>query len=189
MLEQVIPLSPIQERIQRPALPDLLVTLQLRPIEVPPPVFFAAVEPDSLSEEKNVEESLALLLREDPSLHITVDEESRQMLLSGMGELHLEIARDRLVNDFKAKASMGNIEIGYRECVLSRSFQQSVVFDREVAGKRGKAGCEATISPAETPADLETSVERDGNMITVSLQTASYQRPGRNLTTASRIAS
>ena len=153
--------------------PGSLSTLQLRPIEVPPPVFFAAVEPDSLSEEKNVEDSLALLLREDPSLHVTVDEESRQMLLSGMGELHLEIARDRLVNDFKAKASMGNIEIGYRECVLSGSFQQSVIFDREIAGKRGKAGCEATISPAEIVADLETSVERDGNMITISLHTAS----------------
>jgi elongation factor G len=155
--------------------PGSLSTLQLRPIEVPPPVFFAAVEPDSLGEEKNVEESLALLLREDPSLHITVDEESRQMLLSGMGELHLEIARDRLVNDFKAKASMGNIEIGYRECVLSGSFQQSVVFDREVTGKRRKAGCEATISPAETAADLGNSVERDGNIITVSLLTASIK--------------
>ncbi len=157
--------------------PGSLGSLQLRPIEVPPPVFFAAVEPDSLSEEKNVEDSLALLLREDPSLHITVDEESRQMLLSGMGELHLEIARDRLVNDFKAKASMGNIEIGYRECVLSGSFQQSVVFDREVAGKRGKAGCEAIISSAETLADLEKSAERDGNTITVSIQTASIKDP------------
>lgn len=153
--------------------PGALATLQLRPIDVPPPVFFAAIEPDSLSEEKNVEDSLALLLREDPSLHITVDDESRQMLLSGMGELHLEIARDRLVNDFKAKASMGNIEIGYRECVLSGSFQQSVVFDREVAGKRAKAGCSAVISPTETPADFDNSVQRDGNMVTVSLETAS----------------
>jgi elongation factor G len=157
--------------------PGTLNKLQLRPIEVPPPVFFAAIEPDSLSEEKNVEDSLALLLREDPSLHITVDEESRQMLLSGMGELHLEIARDRLVNDFKAKASMGNIEIGYRECVLSKSFQQSFVFDREVAGKRGKAGCEAIISPAEGLADLENTVERDGNIITVALQTTSNTDP------------
>jgi elongation factor G len=155
--------------------PGSFGSLQLRPIEVPPPVFFAAIEPDSLSEEKNVEESLTLLLREDPSLHITVDEESRQMLLSGMGELHLEIARDRLVKDFKAKASMGSIEIGYRECINSGSFQQSIVFDREVAGKRGKAGCGVIISPSETPANIEDSVERDGNRITVSLQTESIK--------------
>ena len=65
------------------------------------------------------------------------------MLLSGMGELHLEIARDRLVNDFKAKASMGNIEIGYREYVVSESSPHHIIFDREVAGKKGKAGCTA----------------------------------------------
>lgn len=158
--------------------PGSLNSLQLRPIEVPPPVFFAAVEPDSLSEEKNVEESLALLLREDPSLHITVDEESRQMLLSGMGELHLEIARDRLVNDFKTKASMGNIEIGYRECVIAGTFHQSFVFEREVAGKKGKAGCEAMISPSDSTIDPETEVNRDGNAITVSVQTASEKYPG-----------
>jgi elongation factor G len=157
--------------------PGSLGALQLRPIEAPPPVFFAAVEPDSLSEEKNVEDSLALLLREDPSLHVTVDEESRQMLLSGMGELHLEIARDRLVNDFKAKASMGNIEIGYRESVIAGSFQQSLVFDREIAGKRGKAGCEVFISPRDATVDPETSIERDGNIITVALHTTSIKDP------------
>jgi elongation factor G len=157
--------------------PGAINKLQLRPIEVPPPVFFAAVEPHSLSEEKSVEDTLALLLREDPSLHVNVDEESRQMLLSGMGELHLEIAKDRLVNDFKAKASMGNIEIGYRESVVSGSFEQHFVFDREVAGKRGKAGCRATISPIDTEVDLETTVEQEGNTITVSLQTSSSENP------------
>ncbi|RAL62118.1 hypothetical protein DID88_002604 [Monilinia fructigena] len=110
-------------------LPPLNI-LQLRPIEVPPPVFFAAIEPHSLSEEKNVAEILQLLLREDPSLHVNIDAESGQMQLSGMGELHLEIAKDRLVNDFKAKATMGNIEIGYRECVLSSTSPQRYIFDR-----------------------------------------------------------
>ncbi|KZZ94099.1 elongation factor G [Ascosphaera apis ARSEF 7405] len=91
----------------KPTPPQPLNTLQLRPIDVPSAVFFASVEPHSLSEEKHLHEALALLLREDPSLHVTQDEESGQTLLSGMGELHLEIARDRLVKDMKAKASMG----------------------------------------------------------------------------------
>lgn len=148
--------------------PPPLNTLQLRPIDVPPPVFFAAIEPHSLGEEKNVAEILALLLREDPSLHVHVDEESGQMLLSGMGELHLEIARDRLVNDFKAKATMGNIEISYRECVLSRTTTHRSVFDRDVAGKRGKAGCVASIKPIEEPGlSPNSTVERDGNKITI----------------------
>ncbi|KAJ8067934.1 hypothetical protein OCU04_003516 [Sclerotinia nivalis] len=150
--------------------PPPLNVLQLRPIDVPPPVFFAAIEPHSLSEEKNVAEILQLLLREDPSLHVNVDEESGQMQLSGMGELHLEIARDRLVNDFKAKATMGNIEIGYRECILSPTSTHRYIFDREVAGKKGKAGCEASISPDEQPLeDSDHTMHIDGNTITIRI--------------------
>lgn len=149
--------------------PAPLNTLQLRPIDVPPPVFFAAIEPHSLSEERNVKDILQMLLREDPSLHVNVDEESGQMLLSGMGELHLEIARDRLVNDFKTKATMGNIEISYRECVLTLSTPQRVLFDREVAGKKGKAACSAIIEPFDelAPKKTDYTVERDGNHITL----------------------
>jgi elongation factor G len=149
--------------------PAPLNTLQLRPIDVPPPVFFAAIEPHSLSEERNVREILHMLLREDPSLHVNIDEESGQILLSGMGELHLEIARDRLVNDFKAKATMGNIEISYRECVLAPSETHRILFDREIAGKKGKAACSASIEPFEEFASLKQdhTVIRDGNHITL----------------------
>ena len=162
--------------------PPPLNSLQLRPIDVPPPVFFAAIEPHSLSEEKNVADILQILLREDPSLHVNVDEESGQMLLSGMGELHLEIARDRLVRDFKAKATMGSIEISYRECVLSGTSIHRFVFDREVAGKRGKASCEASISPLEEPrSDTDYTVLRDGNAITIRIRTTSLDEGGLSL--------
>lgn len=154
--------------------PEPLNTLQLRPITVPPPVFFASVEPHSLSEEKRLQDSLAMLLREDPSLHVTVDEDSGQTLLSGMGELHLEIARDRLLNDLKAKASMGRIEIGYRECPLAASGPVTQIFDKEIAGRKGKAGCTATVEPFDpdsSPAVDESSalsVEiSDGNQIVI----------------------
>ncbi|KAI5303011.1 Ribosome-releasing factor 2, mitochondrial, partial [Ascosphaera atra] len=96
----------------KPVPPHPVDTLQLRPIDVPPAVFFASVEPHSLAEEKHLHEALQILLREDPSLHVSLDEESGQTLLAGMGELHLEIARDRLVKDLKAKAQMGSISIG-----------------------------------------------------------------------------
>ncbi|PGH34071.1 translation elongation factor G [[Emmonsia] crescens] len=157
--------------------PEPLNKLQLRPIDVPPPVFFASLEPDSLSEEKHLHETLALLLREDPSLHVTIDEDSGQTLLSGMGELHLEIARDRLVNDFKAKASMGQIEIGYRECISGTSSLMTKVFDKEIAGRKGKAGCTALVEPfnpdeydgehIESPENFLLDEKRDGNRITI----------------------
>ncbi|KAI9696467.1 MAG: Ribosome-releasing factor 2, mitochondrial [Candelina mexicana] len=160
--------------------PAPLNVLQLRPIDVPPPVFFASVEPESSSAEKQVRETLELLLREDPSLQVRIDGDSGQTLLSGMGELHLEIAHDRLVNDFKAKASMGRIEIGYRECILSPSSQETRMFDRDVAGRKGKAGCSACVAPSTAEA-VNTShstentdiASRDGNLITVSFPTLS----------------
>ena len=146
--------------------PEPLHTLQLRPIAVPPPVFFAGVEPHSLSEEKKLQESLALLLREDPSLQVTVDEDSGQTLLSGMGELHLEIARDRLLNDLKAKASMGRIEIGYREAPLGASAPLTKIFDKEIAGRKGKAGCTAIVEPWDPYTD--SSPNEDNNTFSIT---------------------
>ncbi|KAJ4369529.1 Ribosome-releasing factor 2, mitochondrial [Didymella sp. IMI 355093] len=116
-----------------------LNTLQLRPINVPPPVFFTSIEPHSLSEQNHVHESLAILLREDPSLHLSIDEESGQTHLAGMGDLHLEIARDRLLNDFKAKARIGKIEIGYRETITSTTSPYTYELDKPIAGKQAKA--------------------------------------------------
>jgi elongation factor G len=151
--------------------------MQLKPINVPPPVFFVGVEPNSLSEEKHIKESLNLLLREDPSLHVSIDEESGQTHLAGMGELHLEIARDRLVNDLKAKARIGKIEIGYRETVTmpSGAIQKIVEFD--VASKMSKAGCSINIEPRaeESPSnsdDMLLTVElHDNNRLCISSPT------------------
>src|SRR5690606_13977936 len=153
--------------------PEPLGTLQLRPIDVPPPVFFANLEPQSLSEEKPMMDAVSLLLREDPSLHVTVDEDAGQTLLSGMGELHLEHARDRLVNDLKAKASMRRIEIGYRECPLSASNPVTKTFDKEIAGRKGKASCTAMVEPfdeAAATSEFEDTIfvaTHDGNQIVI----------------------
>ena len=129
-----------------------LDTLQLRPINVPPPVFFTSIEPHSLSEQKHVQESLAILLREDPSLHLSVDEESGQTHLAGMGDLHLEIARDRLLNDFKAKARIGKIEIGYREAITTPAPSYTHNLDKPIAGKTAKATIAASTEPIDDSA-------------------------------------
>ncbi|KAK3060096.1 hypothetical protein LTS18_009375 [Coniosporium uncinatum] len=155
--------------------PAPLDTLQLRPIDVPPPVFFTSVEPNSLSEEKNVYDTLNLLLREDPSLHLAQDAESGQTHLSGMGELHLEIARDRLIQDFKAKATIGKIEIGYREHLLGASPTITEKVDREIAGKITRACCTIAVTPLDDTAELpeinENHAQRlymsDNNVLTI----------------------
>ncbi|KAJ4363512.1 Ribosome-releasing factor 2, mitochondrial [Neocucurbitaria cava] len=140
-----------------------LNTLQLRPINVPPPVFFTSIEPHSLSEQKHVQESLGILLREDPSLHLSVDEESGQTHLAGMGDLHLEIARDRLLIDFKAKARIGRIEIGYREMISTSTAPYTYDLDKPIAGKPTKASITASVEPIDVsiivPGQEEIQVE------------------------------
>ncbi|PVI04614.1 P-loop containing nucleoside triphosphate hydrolase protein [Periconia macrospinosa] len=137
--------------------PGILKTLQLRPINVPPPVFFTSIEPNSRSEQKHVEESLGILLREDPSLHLSVDEESGQTHLAGMGDLHLEIARDRLINDLKAKARIGKIEIGYREAIKGSTAPSTYILDRPIANKPAKAAITVSITPKATQGDHNKS--------------------------------
>jgi elongation factor G len=127
--------------------PGGLKSLQLKPINVPPPVFFTSIEPHSLSEQKHVQECLAILLREDPSLQLSVDEESGQTHLAGMGDLHLEIARDRLLNDYKAKARIGKIEIGYRETITSSTSPNTFILDKPIASKPAKAGITVALTP------------------------------------------
>ncbi|KAI4215397.1 MAG: hypothetical protein LQ351_002297 [Letrouitia transgressa] len=154
--------------------PEPLNTLQLRPIEVPPAVFFSSIESHNLGEEKTVKNALALMIREDPSLQLSEDEESGQTLLSGMGEFHLEIARDRLVNDLKAKATMGKIDISYREAICHPSTLETAFFDREIGGKRARAGCTASVFPISenehhesTLDDAGFSLLEDGNRISI----------------------
>lgn len=91
----------------------------VNPIIVPPPVFSISLEPRTSGDKRSMDEALEIILREDPSLKVTVDEENGQTLLSGMGELHLEIARDRL-RDLKAKLEIGEIMVSYKETVLER---------------------------------------------------------------------
>ncbi|KKY23345.1 putative translation elongation factor [Diplodia seriata] len=161
--------------------PAPINSLQLRPIVVPPPVFFTSVEPYSLSEEKHLADTLAILLREDPSLSVTLDSESGQTHLAGMGELHLEIACGRLLNDFKAKASTGSIEISYREAVTTASGPCTEFFSREVGGKPARAGCTASVSPLDTSEaaaldDVERAAEQEDDPHTTILPLDSHNR-------------
>ncbi|KAF9938708.1 Ribosome-releasing factor 2, mitochondrial [Mortierella alpina] len=122
--------------------------LALSGIKVPSPVFFASVEPISTSDEKPVEEAIKALIREDPSLGVRVDEETGQTLLGGMGELHLEVAKDRLVSDFKVKAEMGRMRISFKETMRGTGVVSEVPqweYDREVLGKRGRARVGVTV--------------------------------------------
>ncbi|RKP04681.1 hypothetical protein THASP1DRAFT_20864, partial [Thamnocephalis sphaerospora] len=156
---------------------------QLEGVALPPPVFFCAIEPESSADEKPLQEALACLLLEDPSLRVSQDVESGQTLLSGQGELHLEVVGDRLRRDFRVRADMGKVRISYRE-TAGQPATTVLVYDREVLGKRGRATMSVTVLPL--PADEVTGrpmlpeieddmaeaplvVNADGNAVTVDL--------------------
>lgn len=146
--------------------------LQLSNIDIPSPAFFSAVEPASVSDEEAVETALKNLVREDPSLKVWTDEESGQLLVSGMGELHLEIVKDRLINDFKVKADMGKMRISYRETCQSAA-EARAEYDKEVMGKRARAACRVEISPLHQQEEVEQTLEEgwilnSGNQLSVS---------------------
>ncbi|KAK6336143.1 Ribosome-releasing factor 2, mitochondrial, variant 2 [Orbilia brochopaga] len=160
-------------------IPDPLTdaTLQLRPIDVPPPVFFASLEPNTQADERGMEDALKIIEREDPSLHISNDEDSGQMVLSGMGELHLEISKNRLTNDLKAKCTMGHIRIGYRE-VVTGSTTIHEIYEREILGKKSYAGITATVEAIRDheaftdPLGMLAKSTISGNEVIINVNTA-----------------
>ncbi|CAB4412984.1 unnamed protein product [Rhizophagus irregularis] len=121
--------------------------LKLQSIDIPSPVFFYSVEPTSISDEKPLEDALKNMLREDPSLHVHVDSDSGQTLISGMGELHLEIIKDRLLTEFKVNAEMGKMRISYRETITVEQLEHTCLYDRELMGKKQKAQISLMITP------------------------------------------
>ncbi|KAJ3038788.1 Ribosome-releasing factor 2, mitochondrial, partial [Rhizophlyctis rosea] len=129
--------------------------LHLHPIKIPPPVFVRSCEPLTSADERALEAGLAGLVREDPSLHYYVDEETGQMLLSGMGELHLEIAAERLKEVYRVNCKMGKVLISYRETIgednLSEdgTLEERFLYDKEVFGKRAKAEIGLEISRSD----------------------------------------
>lgn len=93
---------------------DTKAPVQLDGVRIPPPVFFRSIEPRSLSEQDKLDECLNLLHKEDPSFVISVNSETGQTLVGGMGELHLEYILDRLEKHYGVQGVIGEIMIAYR---------------------------------------------------------------------------
>lgn len=166
-------------------------TLTLRKVNVPPPVFSLSVEPRGKSDEGPLFEALDMLIRTDPSLHVDYGDSSGlgpssggvgsiaasagQMVLSGMGELHLEIAKDRLIKEFGGKAHFGPVRVSYRETIKAEEGQTATTvnhtLDREVMGQHLKASCRITISALSPNESLSASSDdrKDGNVVDIDL--------------------
>ncbi len=115
---------------------DDVITLER--MEFPEPVISIAVEPKTKSDQEKMGIALAKLAQEDPSFRVHTDEESGQTIISGMGELHLEIIVDRLKREFKVEANVGKPQVAYRE-TIRKSVEAEGKFVRQ-SGGRGQYG-------------------------------------------------
>ncbi len=112
--------------------------IELERMEFPEPVISVAVEPKSKADQEKMGTALGKLAQEDPSFRVRTDEESGQTIISGMGELHLDIIVDRLKREFKVEANIGKPQVAYRECIR-KAVEVEGKFVRQ-SGGRGQYG-------------------------------------------------
>ncbi len=117
---------------------DINNKITLERMEFPDPVIAVAVEPRTKADQEKMGIALQKLAQEDPSFQVRTDEESGQTIISGMGELHLEIIVDRLKREFKVEANVGNPQVAYRE-TIRQTVKQEGKFVRQ-SGGRGQYG-------------------------------------------------
>ena len=115
----------------------------------PQPVISVALEPESMSEKDKMNETLEILSREDPTFTSHEDAETGQLIISGMGELHLDVLVTRMRDDFGVKCNVGAPQVTYRESV-SGTAEATEDFSRVLAGKENTAGLTITVEQRET---------------------------------------
>lgn len=132
----------------------------LERMEFPDPVIEVAVEPKTTADQEKMGVALARLVSEDPSLHVSTDEESGQTVLKGMGELHLEIIIDRMRREFKVEANIGAPQVAYRETIT-----KAVEYDYTHKKQSGGAGQFARIKMRYEPLEPGKGFEFDSKVV------------------------
>jgi elongation factor G len=118
----------------------------LEKMQFPEPVISISIEPKTMSEQEKLKEILAVLSREDPTFTIKDNEETGQLIISGMGELHLDVLVTRILKEYKIGAKVGNPQVTYRESV-SKTAEKTGAFSRVVAGKENAAALTVRVAP------------------------------------------
>ena len=145
-------------------LADLKNIITLERMEFPEPVISVAVEPKSTEDETKMGIGLQKLTKEDPSFQVKTDEESGQTIISGMGELHLDIIVDRLSREFKVEANVGRPQVAYRE-TIKKQVEQEAKFIRQTGGRGQYGHVYIRIEPQEPGTGYEFINEIKGGVI------------------------
>ncbi|HLW70698.1 MAG TPA: elongation factor G [Candidatus Binataceae bacterium] len=136
----------------------------LEAIEFPAPVIQIAIEPKTKADQERLGEALQKLAKEDPSFRVSVNRETAQTLIAGMGELHLEIIVDRMLREFKVDANVGKPQVAYRE-TIRRAAEAEGRFVRQTGGHGQFGVVEIRIEPLEKGSGFEFEDETKGGSV------------------------
>jgi len=142
--------------------PDKVIVLEK--MEFPEPVISVAVEPKTKADQEKMGLALQRLAKEDPSFRVHTDQESGQTIISGMGELHLEIIVDRMKREFKVEANVGKPQVAYRETIRSK-VEQEGKFVRQSGGRGQYGHVWLRIEPLEEGKGYEFANEIVGGVV------------------------
>jgi elongation factor G len=120
----------------------------LEKMQFPEPVISVSLEPKTLSDQDKLKDILAILSKEDPTFTTKENEETGQLIISGMGELHLDVLVTRILKEFNLGAKVGKPQVTYRESI-SKTTEHSEDFSGIIAGKENAAGLTLRVEPAE----------------------------------------
>lgn len=136
----------------------------LEKMDFPEPVISVAVEPKTQADQEKMNDALAKLAKEDPSFRVHTNEDSGQIIISGMGELHLEIIVDRMQREFGVKASVGAPQVSYRE-TIKKSVEAEGKFIRQSGGRGQYGHVWLRLEPLERGAGYEFVNEIVGGVV------------------------
>jgi len=144
----------------------------LEPIDFYEPVISLAIEAKTPADQEKLSVALSKLMEEDPTLRVKYEEETAQTVISGMGELHLEIIADRLLREFNARVNVGKPRVVHRE-TIQRRVESEGLFDRELGEKRHFGHAKLILEPMERGSGIEIVRElKDGAILPEEFLTA-----------------
>jgi elongation factor G len=139
--------------------------IQLETMTFPAPVIAVAIEPKTKSDQDKLSTALGRLADEDPTFTVRSDEETGQTIISGMGELHLEVIVDRLIREFSVEANVGRPQVAYRETFRKPISDVDVRFKRQTGGSGMYAHVVIDVEPGETGSGFEFEDKTKGGSV------------------------
>jgi elongation factor G len=145
--------------------------IMLERMHFPEPVISMSIEPKSQDDKRKLSEALGVIRREDPSFRSKFDEETGQTIISGMGELHLEIIRNKLIRDMKVNVETGKPRVSYREAITKKVEDVRGLFKKQSGGRGQFGDCVITLEPytaeqaTEAELDFEDSIAFENGVV------------------------